>query len=65
MNPSRARLGPENDPARAVTAAEHSVRYVIPDKRRYRGVCACGWSSGRRKTAGIAREALDAHIAQS
>lgn len=59
MNPSRARLGPEPDPA---PIAAHGVRYVEQVGRKSVATCRCGWRSGRRATATIARESLAAHV---
>lgn len=58
VNMSRSRLGPETEPA----LPTHRVRMVQSDKARFRGLCWCGWQSGRRRSASLAREALDAHI---
>lgn len=57
VNLSRNQLGPDPDPLPA-----HAVRWVIREGNRFRAVCRCGWQSGKRRSASIARESLDTHV---
>lgn len=43
----------------------HRVRYVERSGHRWRGYCVCGFTTASRRSAAIAREALDAHIAEA
>src|SRR5207248_952434 len=59
VNLSRTQLGPEPD-----RMPIHGTRYVEREKGGFRAVCRCGWSK-RRRSAFVARQALDGHIADA